>query len=62
MRRNFDFYNLLHEIKDYFNNRLDEDYMKYNDHKFSSVECLMDPDCLAPWDPDREEQEKKETE
>tara|TARA_B100000085_G_C18141388_1_gene349526 strand:- start:23 stop:202 length:180 start_codon:yes stop_codon:yes gene_type:complete len=41
---------LIKEIKDYFNNRLDEDYMKYNDHELSSIECLMDPDCDAPWD------------
>ena len=50
---------LLNEIKDYFNNRLDEDYMKFNNHEFSSIECLLDPDCKAPWDSDEDGSQKK---
>ena len=40
----------IEEIKDYFNNIQDEDYMKYSDHPLSSIENLMNPDISAPWD------------
>ena len=48
----------IEEVKDYFNNLQDEDYMKYSDHPLSTIEKLMDPDSPAPWDEDYEE--KKE--
>ncbi len=48
----------IEEIKDYFNNNVDEDYMKYSDHPLSSVENLMDPDSPAPWDEEYEGGEK----
>jgi hypothetical protein len=44
----------IEEIKDYFSNIQDEDYMKYADHPLSSVENLMNPDVGAPWDEDYE--------
>ena len=44
----------IEEIRDYFNNIQDEDYMKYSDHPLSSVESLMDPNSPAPWDEEYE--------
>ena len=44
----------IEEIRDYFNNIQDEDYMKYSDHPLSSVESLMDPSSPAPWDEEYE--------
>tara|TARA_Y100000310_G_scaffold199817_1_gene199850 strand:- start:1337 stop:2251 length:915 start_codon:yes stop_codon:yes gene_type:complete len=44
----------IEEIKDYFNNIQDEDYMKYEGHPLSSIENLMNPDSPAPWDEDYE--------
>ena len=40
----------IEEIKDYFNNIQDEDYMKYTDHPLSTVESLLDSNSAAPWD------------
>ena len=40
----------LQEIKDYFSTREEEDYMKYNDHPFATIEKIMCEDCPAPWD------------
>lgn len=50
--------NSIEEVKDYFNNIGDEDYMKYSDHPLSSVESLMDPDVPAPWDDEYKGEEK----
>jgi hypothetical protein len=41
---------LLKEIKDYFRNQQDEDYLAFDDHPLADVESLMDPDKPAPWD------------
>ena len=41
---------ILKEIKDYFNNKQDEDYMIYDDHPLSTIENLLDPSRPAPWD------------
>lgn len=48
----------IEEIKDYFDNMSDEDYMKYSDHPLSSLKNLMDPNVPAPWDEEYEETEK----
>ena len=45
-----DFDDILNEIRDYFRNQKDEDYMAFDDHVLSSIESLMDPDKPAPWD------------
>lgn len=50
--------NTMEEIKDYFSNNADEDYMKYTDHPLSSIESLLDPDQPAPWDEEYEGEEK----
>lgn len=41
---------LLKEIKDYFRNQKDEDYLAFDDHPLSDIESLMDPTKPAPWD------------
>tara|TARA_Y100001938_G_C8101188_1_gene441817 strand:- start:3031 stop:3363 length:333 start_codon:yes stop_codon:yes gene_type:complete len=41
---------LLDEIKDYFRNQSDKDYLEFDDHPLSDIESLMDPDKPAPWD------------
>ena len=41
---------LLKEIKDYFRNQQDEDYLAFDDHPLADVESLLDPDKPAPWD------------
>ena len=41
---------VVSEIKDYFRDQQDEDYMAFNDHPLSDVESLLDPDKPAPWD------------
>ena len=41
---------LLKEIKDYFRNQQDEDYLAFDDHPLADVESLMDPNKPAPWD------------
>jgi hypothetical protein len=41
---------ILEEIKDYFNNSKDEDFMAFNDHPMSSVDHLLDSSKPAPWD------------
>ena len=42
--------NIFQEIKDYFNNLKDEDYMVFDDHPLSSIDNLLDPMRPAPWD------------
>jgi len=41
---------ILEEIKDYFRNQKDEDYLQFDGHPLSDVESLMDPEKPAPWD------------
>jgi len=41
---------ILKEIKDYFRNQQDEDYLAFDDHPLSDIESLMDPNKPAPWD------------
>lgn len=41
---------LLEEIKDYFRNQQDEDYLSFQDHPLADVESLLDPEKPAPWD------------
>lgn len=41
---------VLQEIKDYFRNQQDEDYLAFDDHPLSSIDSLMDPSKPAPWD------------
>jgi hypothetical protein len=41
---------IVQEIKDYFRNQQDEDYLAFDGHPLSDVESLMDPDKPAPWD------------
>tara|TARA_B100000902_G_C27271147_1_gene896311 strand:+ start:532 stop:843 length:312 start_codon:yes stop_codon:yes gene_type:complete len=41
---------VMAEIKDYFRNQKDEDYLAFDDHPLSDIESLMDPDKPAPWD------------
>ena len=48
--KNIEFEAILDEIKDYFRNQKDEDYMAFNDHPLSDPESLLDPDKPAPWD------------
>ena len=40
----------LQEIKDYFSNKADEDYLSFDDPALASIESLMDPNSPAPWD------------
>ena len=40
----------IEEIKDYFRNQKDDDYMAFNDHRLADIDSLMDPDKPAPWD------------
>ncbi len=41
---------LIDEIKDYFRNQQDEDYLAFDDHPLSDIKSLMDPNKPAPWD------------
>ena len=41
---------VIEEIKDYFRNQQDEDYLAFDDHPLASVDNLMDPSKPAPWD------------
>jgi hypothetical protein len=41
---------VIEEIKDYFRNQQDEDYLAFQDHPLATVQNLMDPDKPAPWD------------
>lgn len=38
------------EIKDYFNNKKDEDYLEFDAHPLSDPDSLLDPSKPAPWD------------
>ena len=41
---------ILQEIKNYFDNKNDEDYMAFNSHPLARIEDLMDDNKPAPWD------------
>lgn len=41
---------VMAEVKDYFRNQSDEDYLEFDDHPLSTASALMDPDKPAPWD------------
>ncbi|MBL97557.1 MAG: hypothetical protein CMF52_07050 [Legionellales bacterium] len=41
---------VVEEIKDYFNNKKDEDYMAFDKHPLSNIGDLMDVTKPAPWD------------
>ena len=41
---------VVSEIKDYFRDQQDEDYMAFNDHPLSDIESLLNPNKPAPWD------------
>ena len=41
---------LLKEIKDYFRDQADEEYLEFDDHPLANPEDLMDPTKPAPWD------------
>jgi len=47
---NVDFETLIKEIRDYFRNQKDEDYMSFDDHPLANLDDLLDPDKPAPWD------------
>ena len=38
------------EIKEYFKNYQDEDYLSFQDHPLADIDSLMDPTKPAPWD------------
>ena len=42
--------NLMKEIKDYFNNKKQKEFLEFDEHPLSSVQDLMDPKKPAPWD------------
>ena len=41
---------VMSEVKDYFRNQQDEDYLAFDDHPLANPEDLLDPDKPAPWD------------
>ena len=41
---------VMAEIKDYFRDQQDEDYLAFDGHPLAKVESLMDPTKPAPWD------------
>ena len=41
---------VLSEIKDYFRDQKDEDYLAFDGHPLSDVDSLLDPSKPAPWD------------
>ncbi len=41
---------MVAEIKDYFRNQSDEDYLEFDGHPLSTPDALMDPSKPAPWD------------
>ena len=41
---------MMVEIKDYFKNQQDEDYLSFQDHPLADIESLLDPTKPAPWD------------
>ena len=51
---------LINEIKDYFNQKQDEDYLAFDEHPLATIENLMNPEMPAPWDDEDEKIEIKE--
>ncbi len=41
---------LFTEIKDYFKNKKDEDYLAFDNHPLSDLQSLLDNEKPAPWD------------
>ena len=41
---------LFTEIKDYFKNKKDEDYLTFDNHPLSDLQSLLDNEKPAPWD------------
>ena len=41
---------IMAEIKDYFRDQNDKDYLEFDGHPLADIESLMDPDKPAPWD------------
>lgn len=41
---------VMSEIKDYFRDQQDKDYLEFDNHPLSDIDSLMDPDKPAPWD------------
>lgn len=41
---------VMKEIKDYFRDQQDEDYLAFDGHPLADVDSLMDPTKPAPWD------------
>ena len=41
---------MIAEIKDYFRDQQDDDYLAFQDHPLASIKNLLDPDVPAPWD------------
>lgn len=41
---------VMSEIKDYFRDQNDKEYLEFDDHPLSDIESLMDPNKPAPWD------------
>ena len=41
---------IIEEIKDYFRNQSDEDYLSFDNHPLSDISSLLDPTKPAPWD------------
>ena len=41
---------IIQEIKDYFRDQQDEDYLSFQDHPLATIDNLMNPDKPAPWD------------
>ena len=51
---------IMAEIKDYFRNQQDEDYLAFDEHPLATIENLMNPEMPAPWDDEDEKIEIKE--
>jgi hypothetical protein len=41
---------IMSELKDYFRDQQDKDYLAFDDHPLSDISSLMDPSKPAPWD------------
>ena len=41
---------VMAEIKDYFRDQNDEDYLAFDGHPLATIQNLMDPNKPAPWD------------
>ena len=50
MQESNNYDDIMAEIRDYFRNQSDEDYLEFDDHPLSTPDALMDPNKPAPWD------------